>query len=607
MTKLSKDQIEKNRQHRLFKNKIRTIFVTAGFEYINTTNKHVKIGNRTVEIDAIFIYENILLVCEDTTATTHHKDHIRTKNESFNEIKENFSDFYKWLLETFPDDNKIIDQYSEKRYRVFFLYISQNELNLTTDDLLLYPSIKFIEPQTLNYFHKMSQSIKRTVRYDIFRYLDISADEIGLVSSESGRKIIKAPIICPNDTTGLKNGIRIVSFMMSADSLLGTCYVLRKDNWESSIQLYQRLIEVKKIKGIREFLATKGEAFFNNIIVGLPDDVRFTNAVGEPITIDQVGDFGNCQMEIPNKTNSICVIDGQHRIYAHFEGLDNDKHEVKIAQLRKKLHLLVTGLIFPPDMKEIDRAQIQSQIFLDINSNAKPVPADVILHIQMVKDPFSDIGLARQVIEMLNKENIFFKMFELSLLGNSKIKVASIIKFALRYLVKTEDMDGRASLYEYWNGDKDAFLNKDKKALAEYIRFCVTNLSMYFSAVKNNYSEQWNDKTSKILSVTSINGFIIAYGRQLPKNGIREYGFFDKCFKHLRVDFSKANFPYISSRYRKFSKQILSQAFGIIDESANDLSSEVHLSIPEGAVSVSATDISGFEITFENKNSKSNE
>lgn len=70
--------------------------------------------------------------------------------------------------------------------------------------------------------------------------------------------------------------------------------------------------------------------------------------------------------------NSICVIDGQHRIFAHYESGIDSKQERIIAELRKRLHLLVTGLIFPPEMSAEERVRIQSEIFVDINSNAKP-------------------------------------------------------------------------------------------------------------------------------------------------------------------------------------------------------------------------------------------
>ena len=45
--------------------------------------------------------------------------------------------------------------------------------------------------------------------------------------------------------------------------------------YKRQIWLYQRLIEQNKIKKIRTFLEEKGEAFFNNIIVALPDTVAF--------------------------------------------------------------------------------------------------------------------------------------------------------------------------------------------------------------------------------------------------------------------------------------------------------------------------------------------
>ncbi|GAB6106718.1 hypothetical protein JCM19376_06740 [Fusibacter bizertensis] len=86
-------------------------------------------------------------------------------------------------------------------------------------------------------------------------------------------------------------------------------------------------------------------------------------------------------------------------------------------------------------MTKMERAKKQSEIFLDINSNAKSVSPDILLNISMLKDPFSDIAVARRVVERLNKNGVFANKFELSILEESKIKIASIIKFALRYLV----------------------------------------------------------------------------------------------------------------------------------------------------------------------------
>lgn len=564
---LSPQEIEKKkaeqkvkRKTRQFKNKIKYIFTMSGFRYINSEDHHMKIGFRDIELDAIFLYENIMIICEDTGSGVEHiKDHIRKKQEAFEQIEANKDDFFQRIKQEFAETGVILNKFQVCQYKIFYLYFSQEELGFCADDYKMYPLIKFVEPRSLEYLYKMSQCIRHSVKYEIFRFLNITDTDIGGDTTETNQKKIRATIISPQEATGLKNGVRIVSFMMSADTLIKNCYVLRKDNWEESTTLYQRLIRKEKIKSIREFLVKKEQAFYNNIIVALPDGVLFQDKESNIKSVKDFDAYNVCSMIIPDQMNSICIIDGQHRVYAHYEGDSNDKNEGKISELRKKLHLLVTGLVFPPEMSVTERTRIQSEIFLEINSKAKPVPPDIILHIEQLKDPLSDKGLARAVIERLNKERVFLNKFEMSSLDEGKIKIASIIKFALRYLVSVEPKE-KKSFYSYWEGDKEALLSLDDVALNEYLEFCVKNLSLYFSAIKKNFKQEWENPNSKLLSVIAINGFIIAYNRFLDQYGIKDFNFFDNQLKNLKTDFSKENFPYTSSQYKKFSDEILEKA-----------------------------------------------
>lgn len=556
----------KKRKVLAFRKKIRSSFTDAGFTYFSTLDKHFPIGTRTVELDYLFLYENIIVICEDNTKQKKDIDHIRNKNESFAEIRNNKTAFLNWLSNTFPEKATMVKQYRPERYFLYYIYISQTELEITEDEKNRYSNLLFWDPETLSYFNRMAQCIQHSARYEIFRYLGLKNDEIGFSGSEGGKTTIKALIIYPQEATGLRNGVRVVSFMMSAEKLLRTSYVLRKDSWEESMFLYQRLIEKDKVKSIRAFLAQKGEAFYNNIIVALPDNVTFEDDAGTPILVENIGDFQHCKLVLPDEMNSICIIDGQHRIFAHYEAPATEKYELQIAPLRRQLHLLVTGLIFPTEMKEPERKQIQSQIFLDINDNTKKVAPNVLTHIEMVKDPFSDIGLARRVIERLNKKRVFLNRFELSALDESKIKVASIIKFALRYLVTVTPAEGKTSLYAYWQGNKEAFQQKDEASLNDYIEFCANSIDLYFSAIRDAFKSSWNDPASKMLSVISINGFIIAFNRQLNKYGVSDYPFYSSCLRKLSIDFSKNGFPYTSSQYRKFSGRILAEAFDFTNE-----------------------------------------
>ncbi len=356
--------------------------------------------------------------------------------------------------------------------------------------------------------------------------------------------------------------------MMSADMLLRNCYVLRKDNWEESIELYQRLIERDRIQGIRRYLATRQSTFINNIIVSLPPDIEFKNSQNQVVQLKDIADFKTHQMFLPDEINTICVIDGQHRIFAHYEGIDT--LEPEIAKIRKKFHLLVTGLIFPPDMTTLEQRKIESEVFLDINSNAKPVPPDVLLFIETLKDPFSDLGVARQVLSRLNLSDPFENRFQLSAMDEGKIKIASIIKFALRYLVDITDDATKPTLFAYWGTpqDREQLLNdkKDKKSTArldEYVKFVVKILSQYFSAVRSQFPGDWEDKESRLLSTTPINGLLIALRRSLPLHGVLTLEGYRERLARLTTDFTKAGFPFTSSQYAKYSKLVLQAVFDI--------------------------------------------
>lgn len=558
---LSPEQLEK-RSKSLFKRKIVKTFTDAGFQYYPTNDQEMYIGHRKVEVDALFIYENVWLICEDTIKTTNIRDHIRTKNEAFGQIKGNLSCFITELVKMFPERASDLQKYDNRRIKAYALYMSKEELSLSDDDYQLFSELVFVQPQTLNYFQWITQCIKHSARNEVFRFLGLKSSDIGQVSSSHENASIIAPIIYPKSFTGIKNNVRIVSFMMSAEDLMNTCYVMRKDNWAESIWLYQRLLEKNKIKSIRSFIEAKGEAFFNNIIVGLPDRVRFCDEGGDYKTVDEIGDLeGNCTLIFPKEINSICVIDGQHRIFAHYESGNDSKQERIISELRKQLHLLVTGLIFPTDMSEEERARIQSEIFVDINSNAKPVPQNVLLHVKRIQNPIADESIAQFVIEKLNKQGPFHNLLQLSSLDSGKIKTASIVRFALRYLVTVTPSEGKQSLFTYWDGDKDALRGLKSDAIEGYVSFCTSVLRNYFGAIKKNLKDQWDDGTSKLLSVIAINGFIIALTRQLSINGVKDFDFYDSLFKAWNYDFSKDKFLYTSSQYRKFSAIILEEAF----------------------------------------------
>ena len=559
-------------QQTTLKRNIRNTFTGAGFKYIPTNNKQIHIGYRDVEIDSLFIYENIWLICEDTVKTSNVTEHIQTKNEAMGIITSNMQSFVQILCEMFPEQQSLFTKYQYDRIKPFGLYIPLNDPNLSSEDYQRFSNLVFVLPQTLNYFKWIVGCIRCSARNEIFRFLNLKSNQIGLRSSSGEIKNIIAPIIYPREFTGISDKVRIVSFMMSAEDLLDTCFVLRKDNWEESIWLYQRLIKKGKIKEIRDFLDKKGEAFYNNIIVALPDNVMFKDAAGDLVGIDKINDLeNNCELIIPKEINSICVIDGQHRIFAHYVSGVESRQEHRIAELRKQLHMLVTGLVFDKSVRPEERAKIQSEIFHDINSNATKVPRTVLTHIKRIKNPIDDESLAQSVIEKLNKEGVFRNLLQISEMDSGPIKTASIVRFALRYLVTIKPAEGKQSLFAYWTGDKEKLLSVEDSFIQAYVDYCASVLRQYFGAIKKNLKEDWENKDSKLLSVISLNGFIIALTRQLNINGVHDFEYYDELFNGWSFDFSKEGFPYTSSQYRKFSTEILKQVFKIPEDTVETL------------------------------------
>lgn len=557
-------ELARKRARNQFKKKIYNIFSMANFHHLNSENRQFSIGLRNVEIDDIFIYNNIIVISEDTT--TNGRDnivaHLLNKKEMADQIQSNKEQFIKFLEQSFSDEIGCLLDYAISEIVIRFVYFSMNETMLSTEDRQRFAPWSIVEPNVLSYLHQSAVGIKKSVRYEMYRFLRLNEEDLNPSSSTgNGTKDVKVSIIYPQQSTGRSDGVRLVSFMLAAETLIRNGYVLRKDNWEESINLYQRLIDIKKIRDIRSFLYNKGECFYNNIIVALPDGITFSKENGQPIPIEDIVKFENCTMHIPNKWNSICIIDGQHRVFAHYEGDNTDAMEFRIAQLRKKLHLLVTGLIFPENMGQMERIKIQSEIFAEINSKSKPIPPDVLLHIEMLRYPLSDMSLARQVLGELNKTNLFYNYFEFSPLKPAKLKVASIIKFALRYLVSITPGDEKESLYTLWEEPKKNLIDKDDEIKRKYIQFCINYLTTYFSAIHQVYSNEWKDEQSKLLTVISFNSFILTLKKDIKLHGLHDREYYLNRFEKTHFDFSKENFPYTSSQYNKFSDEIIEKCF----------------------------------------------
>ncbi len=561
---------------------IREIMSRIGFTRLSGIDgKEFVYDGRTSELDDIFICENIILLTEYTIGDPH----ILTKKIIYDKINNNTHTFIKYLLDnkifdSFNDiyDNSISDKYTINQLRVKILYCSKKSISQEHKDNVL--NVIYFDHHIVKYFKSLTGVIKLSSRYEFMDFLGIKENEWGeniLDSSIIATSCFSGHIL-PEEKSSFKEGYKIISFYIDAASLLKRAYVLRQEGWrkKENVGYYQRMLDSKKIVGMRRYLSTEGRVFINNIITTISEnDIKMYNDENrqEEIVIDENGDFVGdnkrtnvtpAYVEILNKCNIIGIIDGQHRTFAYHEG--DDTYESSIKKLRKIQNLLVTGIIFPKTESQENRLKFEAGLFLEINSNQKKVGQLIQQEIQMQIMPFSNIAVGKRILNMLNDHGSLANMIELYSYEKGKIKTASIVSFGLKPLIKF-DQNKNDSFYSIWDNENKTYL-LDKNCqnytlLDDYIKFCVKGINEVMSAFKSCIKKQeWKPycaKTSSgVLTVTFINGVLNLTRLLIENNLMHGLDFYREKLKTIDEFNIK---QYKSSQYRRMGEDIYNKYF----------------------------------------------
>ena len=272
--KLTKEQLAERKKRATFSQHIDSIFVQAGFKKLSVVNRTFRLGEREHELDHLFVYENIIIIAEDTirdlkqrekaeeNGLPYNVNHKLEKKESAQIIQNNKQAFID-IIKGFAPDCQELQEYRYNEFKIFYFYFEYGSTNNSAEETR-FGNLRFIDSETMNYFYAMSSSIKASFKYELFRFLGLTKAEIGKPNSGEPINKIKANIIYPETITGFTDDVRMVSFMMKPIDLIQNSCVLRKDSWEKDIDLYQRLITTKRIKSIRDFAANNKTTFLNN-------------------------------------------------------------------------------------------------------------------------------------------------------------------------------------------------------------------------------------------------------------------------------------------------------------------------------------------------------
>lgn len=555
---------EQIRLQKKLRKDIRLIFSNAGFTLAPQEDIEADIDGQKCDLDNVFIFENLVVVAEDTIVTNNKNDHLRKKAEFFKHCDDNKGAFIQFLKTNVPAyKNSSVAPFSDSDIHLAFLYVSRSEVDSAHQQR--YPLLKFMDQKVLSYFLSLSKTIKKSARFEIFKFLSVDFDKIG--SQKSGTPSNEyTGLILPETPSGFPIGYKLVSFLIDPTTLLRQSYVLRKDGWLDNDFVYQRILIGSKILNMRKYLAKEGRVFVNNVIVTLPDDVRLVdidngNALTTPINASAVK--RPVKMQIPQKAGNVGIIDGQHRVFSYHEG--DDMHEKIISQMRDKQHLLVTGIIFPQNMIEDDRVRFEAGLFLEINDKQTRTNAALRQVISTIVNPFNEISIAKMVVNELAVRTPMSDVLEQHFFDKGKLKTTSIVSYGMKHVVK---LSGNDSFFYAWGNRKKNNLlkGKDMTLLNQYVKFCADEMNVFLKAFKKNTSiNMWttDQKVSRVLTATTITGLVHCMRVLIENNKRGDINHYDKGFKKLtsKIDFTPEEFTYKSSHWKDLGDKIYETCF----------------------------------------------
>jgi len=563
-SKLSPEEKKKRRLKKKYKVDIKTIFTNCGFTQVTTRGVNINVNGRIGEIDSIFFYENIIIICEDTFEKANLSDHLRKKIEFFQFLKNNLDDFHIEIRRKYPKFRSyfgINSKYKFSECKLIFLYCSKADIR--NEYKTRYRNdCKFLDYAHLQYFLNLSKTIQRSARFELFKFLGLELNDIGPYSSASLSSSYDG-LLLPEIPSGFPQDHKLVSFLVDPNMLLTQSYVLRADSWNDSECLYQRLLLKSKIKSMREYLADKKRVYINNIITTLPSETELKDNNGNLIIRSDANIIKTVKITIPKKFGTIGIIDGQHRLYSYHEG--KDTYDKKIENFRKKQHLLVTGIIYPQDMTPAKKQQFEAELFLEINDKQKRVKGDLKQAIERIINPYSPIAIAKAVITALAYEGPLEGQLEIHFYDIGKIKTTSIVSYGLKHIVGIPgEQREQHSLFKEWKGKGKGNIKRNKQVLDGYIRYCAKQINMLVSGFKESLREDlWTSdkRISRVLTTTTINGLIYCLRLLIEHKKLNDFEYYKKVFKELKIDFRPDKFPYKSSHWKALGEEIYKQCF----------------------------------------------
>ncbi|WP_448806935.1 DGQHR domain-containing protein [Akkermansia sp.] len=589
---LSPEERKKRNDQKKHQSSIRGIFSNIGFTRVELVSQKTQDKIIGTDLDDLFVKDNLLCIVEYTTTSGEDAvmDHFRKKNDFYEEWKKDLNTFYKNLKNGVVAQNALNKLPTDPVSDLHFVFLYASHLvSVSEEHKSTYKNVVFFDYGHVKYFELISKVIKEDAIYEFLEYMNIDTSKCSVGNDLKNTRGFEGHILSEKQTKFAK-GMHIFTFYISPEELLKRAYVLRKNSWQDETSSpYQRFLNQRKIKQMREYLTNNKRVYVNNIITSIAEDsielsMRNDKGEYEYVSFNDNGDIldknGDCipstsdpifKINIKDDRNIIGIIDGQHRAYSYYKGKENDKCTERINKLRKDHCLLVTGVIMPKHESKAEQEAFEAKLFLEINSSQMSPKKELKMQIESRANYKAPGSIALRVAEKLAQRtplNGVLVRFWYEEGNKERIGISTLVSYVLKPLVDPKN----SPLYSMWQKQEDVQMKHDQLNQDETARFedyCSTQIAIFLSSLKKHIdlSDKWmwkkQDKKNpkSFLKVVSIGGMINCFKEFLVNTEqidpfLKNDGYFDTK-KLLFHDIDEFNFlKYSGSGYSAMGKDM---------------------------------------------------
>jgi DNA sulfur modification protein DndB len=276
------DSFKKPDESKIFHNRVKKIFVCAGFEIIKS-NYYSKGADIIVKVDN----KKIIIQCK-----------CAQSDEKVGLNIDGLIDEYSKKADREGAERAIL---AISRYKIPKNYLLKQE----KENRAIFDKVVIWDDKTIEYYEEVVSALNKWAKYTIIGDM--------YISSKFGDPIFANAIKVHQGES------EFFVFKISPEELLKMAYIFRRDY--NRKEAYQRALNIKRLKSdISEFLDGPEAILPTNLIGVFDSDVKIKNG----------------KLKIPRQYKSFWIIDGQHRLYSFCYTKDNLK--------RKNFELICVGL-----------------------------------------------------------------------------------------------------------------------------------------------------------------------------------------------------------------------------------------------------------------------